>query len=154
MYDDNNCQCETWHLSVYHHRHLVTTAHPTTHIHTLPLPFRPGVLTRSIIRNHCSAPPLIHPPTPVANGTNLYSLSVLMSPHAEKWPYHRPSGSHHLSPSPVGFQAQCADGQTETEWGWVMEVHICLHFHVNCGNSIQMCTGTESVKRTPARGNE
>lgn len=90
-----------------------------------PIPFRPVVLARSIIRNHCSAPPLLHPPNPpVANGTNLYSLSVLMSPHAEKWPYHRPSGSHHLSPSPVGCQAQSADGQAEWGWGWEGGTHL------------------------------
>ncbi|TNN45724.1 hypothetical protein EYF80_044075 [Liparis tanakae] len=63
-----------------------------------------GRLTHSIIRSHCSAPPfrcpIPPPPTPLANGTNLYSLSALMSSHAEKRPYHIASGSHHLSPSP------------------------------------------------------
>lgn len=54
-----------------------------------------------------SSPPLF------ANGTNLYSLSALMSSHAERWPYHRASGSYHLSPSPVACQARRADGPAE-----------------------------------------
>lgn len=122
LHHDNHCQCETWHLTVYCRCHLVTTAPP----HTLPLPSDLGCSPRTIIRNHCSAPPPSTQPPPFVNGTNLYSLSVLMSSHAEKWSYHRPSGSHHLSPSPVGWQAQFADGQAEREsgWGWEGGTHL------------------------------
>ena len=86
-----------------------------------PTPLRPGGHTHSIIRSHCSASSVQQPPHPLANGTNLYSLSALMSSHAERWPYHRASGSHHLSPSPAACQARRDDGQAESvqERGWM-----------------------------------
>lgn len=78
-----------------------------------------GGLKRSIISSRSSATPPPPSTSPLANGTNLYSLSDLMSSHAERWPYQRASGSHHLSPSPVACQAQHADGQAEgvRRWG-------------------------------------
>lgn len=73
----------------------------------------------SIIRSHCGALPLFCPTAPHANGTNLYSLSALMSSHAERLPYHKASGSHHLSPSPADYQAQHCDWHVERVRGWV-----------------------------------
>lgn len=121
---------ETWHLTVYHCHHLVSTAQPPPPLPpqcTRPPAFDVGERcgrgqNRFIIRSHCSALPLLcPPPTPShpANGSNLYALSALMSSHAERWPYHWASGSHHLSPSPAACQAQCVDGQAGRlqEWG-------------------------------------
>lgn len=88
-----------------HRRHLVTTV-PRA-------PVDLGRLTHYIIRSHCRAPPLLHPHPLLANGINLYSLSALMSSHAERWPYHRASGSRHLSLSPAPCQVRRADGQAE-----------------------------------------
>lgn len=125
----------------------IATSLPSPPLH-LPAPLRPEGLTHSIIRSHCSAPPLLCPTAPPhTNGTNLYSLSALMSSHAERWPYHRASGSNHLSPSPAACQTHRVDGQAKRVQRVGEDVHICLHFHLNSCNTRQMCSATESLEQ-------
>lgn len=99
-------------LLVYHHRHLVSTGPPGAPT----LWWRPGVLTRSIIRIHREPYPSPSPGHSFANGTNLYSLSDQMSSHAKRWPYHGASGNHQLS-SVLACQATNADGQANMGGG-------------------------------------
>lgn len=115
----------------------ITTSLPL-HPPTQALPQWPRGLTRSIIRSHCRAPP------PHPNGINLYSLSALMGSHAGRWPYHKASGSHHLSllscflPNPVCWWT----GRVVGVGLGLGRVHICLHLHLNPCNSRQIRCST------------